>query len=410
MNILIVSQYFYPENFRVNDLAVAFVERGHRVTVLTGIPNYPSGRFFEGYGLFGKSLESWRGIEIFRAPLCPRGSGRGIRLALNYLSFAAAASIIAVARLSRNFDVIFVHEPSPITVGIPAIVMKWLCGAPIFFWVLDLWPESVTATSSIKHPIVINILTQLTKRIYSHCHRLLVQSRGFIAHAKSMGVDEARIRYFPSWAEDLYLSEDLIVEDIPALPEGFRIIFAGNIGVAQSFPDLLDAAELLKHRADIQWIIVGDGRMQSWVGEEIERRGLQRTVHLMGRYPVEKMPAFFSQADVLLVSLKKETIFASTIPGKIQSYLAFGKPILAMLDGEGARIVSEAGAGLTCPAENAQALANAAEELAAKSHAELETMGKRGRDYYEINFNRDLLFSKLEKWMQEELGNSGCAG
>lgn len=401
MKILIVSQYFYPENFRINDLAADLVQQGHNVTVLTGIPNYPAGHFFAGYGWFRNTEELWQGVRIVRAPLVARGKGGGLRLALNYFSFALFASLRGWWKLGRDFDAIFVHEVSPITVGIPAITMKKLSGAPILFWVLDLWPESVTAAGSVRQPWILALLARLTRWIYGHCDRVLVQSRGFIRHTLDMGVPQQHIRYFPSWAEDLYQPHAAADIAAPAWPQGFRLLFAGNIGAAQDFPSILAAAELLKGQAHIHWLIAGDGRILSWVREEVQRRGLQGTVHLLGRHPVEAMPGFFAHADALLVSLKREPIFASTIPGKIQSYMASGRPIVAMLDGEGARIVEEAQAGVSCPAEDPAALAAKVAELAGRSPGALELAGRNARRYYEEHFERRVLFSRLEEWMKE---------
>lgn len=401
MKILLVTQYFWPENFRINDLAVDLQRKGHRVTVLTGQPNYPSGSFFDGYGLFKKTIEQWHGIKIIRAPLVPRGKGGGLRLFINYFSFAVFGSLYGFFRAGRDFDVIFVHEPSPVTVGIPAIVMKRMTGAPILFWVLDIWPESVTAAGAVSHSWIIAPLRQITRWIYSKCDRVLVQSMGFVEHTKGMGVHQDRIRYFPSWAEELYYPIAPSAENNLDLPEGFRIMFAGNIGVAQDFGTILGAAEALKTHQHIKWIIIGSGRMLAWVRNEVHRRGLGHTVYLLGRHPVEKMPTYFAQADALLVSLKKEPIFSLTIPGKIQSYLACGKPVVAMLDGEGARIVREANAGMACPAENIQGLAQTVVSLSQMDKKDLIAMGNNGRAYYEAHFDRAVLFPQLEQWMQE---------
>ncbi|OIQ79149.1 putative glycosyl transferase [mine drainage metagenome] len=411
MKILLVTQYFWPENFRINDLAVHFQQQGHHVTVLTGIPNYPAGRFFDGYGLFKRTTEQWRGVEIIRAPLIPRGKGSGLRLAINYFSFALFASIYGIVRLGRDFDVIFVHEPSPVTVGIPAIVMKKLTGAPILFWVLDLWPESVSAAGGVTQPWMMGALRRMTRWIYARCDRVLLQSMGFMRHAKEMGVPDERVRYFPSWAEALYRPMAPVAGNKPAMPDGFCIVFAGNVGVAQDFGTILRAAEILKTEPHIKWIIIGDGRMLSWVRNEVRRRGLEQTVHLLGQHPVESMPAYFSHADALLVSLKKEPIFSSTIPGKIQSYLACGKPVIAMLDGEGARIIKEAHAGVACPAEDVDALVQAVLRLSKMDHDDLAAMGHNGRQYYEAHFDREVLFPRLEQWMRELIieGNSKSA-
>ncbi len=402
MNILIVSQYFYPENFRINDLAEGMVKRGHRVTVLTGIPNYPDGRFFSGYGWFRRRRETWQGVDIVRAPLVARGKGGGLRLALNYVSFALFASVVGRRRLGRDYDVIFVFETSPVTVGIPAIVMKRLTGAPILFWILDLWPQSVSATTGIDAPWVLKPLSMLTRWIYRHCDRLLVQSRGFVAPVEAMGGE--RILYFPSWAEQLY--RPLPRQALPvSLPKGFCVMIAGNIGAAQDFPAILAAAEQLKDQDDIHWIIVGDGRMANWVRGETKRRGLMSTVHLLGRYPIELMPGFFTHADALLVSLKKEHIFSLTIPGKIQSYLACGRPVIGVLDGEGARLIEEAKAGFTCGAGDSRGLAACVLDLYRMTPESRERLGANGRDYYLAHFEREKLFTRLEKWMSDM-----CAG
>lgn len=395
---MIVSQYFHPENFRVNDLAAWFVERGHHVSVLTGIPNYPAGRFFDGYGLLRRRRETWKGVEVVRVPLMPRGRGGGLRLALNYVSFALTASILGPLRLGRKFDAIFVHEPSPITVGIPAIVMRKRTGAPIFFWVLDLWPESVAAAGGVRAPWLLNALARLTRWIYHHCEKVLVQSRAFIPRIEAMDVPARRIEYLPNWAEEWY-RPSVAPRPPVAMPSGFRLMFAGNIGAAQDFSTILAAAEALKGEAGIHWLIVGDGREAPWVKEEVVRRGLEGSVHLLGSYPSERMPDFFAHADAMLVSLKANPVFMLTVPAKVQAYMACGKPIVAMLDGEGARIVDEAGAGLACAAGDAGGLAAAVLRMARMDRAGREAMGQRGLDYYRLHFERERLFTRLETWM-----------
>lgn len=403
MKVLIVTQYFYPENFRVNDLAAWLAERGHEVTVLTGVPNYPSGRYFSGYGIFQRRTETWNGVSIVRVPQVPRGSGGPIRLALNYLSFAFMASLLGLLRLGRNYDVIFVHEPSPVTVGIPAIAMRKRTQAPILFWVLDLWPESVTAAGGVRSPWVLGLLTRLTRWIYSHCERVLVASRAFIPRVGAMGVTEDRIAYFPNWAEAVYQPSTAIEAPV-SLPRGFRVMFAGNIGVAQDFPAILDAAERLKDNPDIHWIILGDGRMGGWVREEVIRRGVKNTVHLLGSYPPDQMPSFFAHADAMLVSLMPDPVYSLTVPAKLQAYMACGRPIVAMLDGEGARIVEEAGAGVTCPAGNGRLLAEAVLSMARVDPSKRAEMGARARTYSLAHFDREQIFRRLEGWMIEAVG------
>lgn len=403
MRLLIISQYFWPENFRINDLAEAFVARGHDVTVLTGMPNYPTGQFFKGYGLFRRTQETWRGVDIVRSPLWTRGRGGSVRLVLNYLSFAWFASMAARFRLRGPFDAIFVFEVSPITVGIPAIVASRRFKAPILFWVLDLWPESLTAAGGVRSPGVLRAVDRLVRWIYANCTRVLVQSRAFIPEIARHGVPLSGILYFPSWCESLFQPwQQAKLALLPPLPEGFKVLFAGNIGEAQDLPAVLKAAERLRDHTHIHWLIVGDGRMAAWAKAKVQRCGLTQ-VHFLGRHSLESMPHFYAAADALLLPLKRETIFALTIPGKLQSYLACARPILAMLDGEGARIVAESGAGFVSPAGDADGLATQVLRLAAMPDTERQAMGLNGRKYYEANFDRTRLFDQLEHWLEEAI-------
>jgi glycosyltransferase involved in cell wall biosynthesis len=404
MKILVVTQYFAPEVFRVNDLVAHFAAKGHEVTVLTGLPNYPHGKFYSGYGWRGPWREAYHGATVVRAPLTLRGNGGGLVLALNFVSFALCASLVALFRLRGPYDVIFVHEVSPITVGIPAIAARWRFRAPILFWVLDLWPESITAAGGVTSPWVLRPVARLVRWIYARCERVLAASRAFIPEFATHGVPPERIRYFPQWGESVFTAlDEADMSKLPPLPTGFKVLFAGGMGEAQDWPAVLDAAERLQARTDIHWILVGDGRQEPWIRAEIARRGLAQ-MHLMGRHPLELMPHFFAAADVLLLPLKREPIFSLTIPAKLQSYLASARPIAAMLDGEGARIVREAQAGLACDAGDAAALAVNVEALFAMPVCERQHMGWRGREFHDTQFNAEALFQQLEDWMSEAAG------
>lgn len=402
MKILIVSQYFWPENFRINDLAVGLVERGHEVTVLTGIPNYPGGQFFSGYGFFKKTQEEYKGVRILRVPLLPRGSGSGVRLALNYLSFALSACLFAPFLCQGKFDLIFVCQLSPVTVGLPALLLKRLKKVPILFWILDLWPESLTATGAIRSPKLLALVERLVRFTYHGCDKIVVASKGFLPSVTAKGFALERTDYFPNWYEPEYRSQ-IEAEGItpPTLPSDFRIMFAGNIGVAQDFGNILAAAERLKSYPDIHWLILGDGRQYEWVKEQVQRRGLADKVHLLGRHAPEAMSGYFTQADAMLVTLKRDPVFALTIPGKIQSYMACARPIIAALDGEGGRLIAESGAGLSSPAEDADALATSVLTMYRMPEEEREAMGRRGKEYCEKNFEREMLIDRLEGWMRE---------
>lgn len=407
MEILIVTQYFWPETFRINDLATGLVERGNQVTVLTGIPNYPDGRIFKGYGLFKNLWQDYNGAKVIRVPLVPRGKGGGGRLVLNYLSFALCASIFAPFICRDKYDVIFVYEPSPITVGLPALVLKKLKSTPIFFWVQDLWPESLSATGAISNEKSLKLVGRLVRFIYAGCDRILVQSPAFAPLIEKQGVPPEKIKYFPNSVEETYKPVVLQTKDLEyVLPKGFRIVFAGNIGMAQDFETILSAAEKLAEYQDIKWIVLGDGRKAEWVREQVALRGLTDNMHLLGRYPLEAMNGFFAQADAMLVTLKKDPIFSTTIPSKIQSYMASGKPIIAGLDGEGARLVVDSGAGLASPAEDSNALAESVLSMYRMSNKQRKAMGRCGQVYCETHFERNMLLDRIEAWMEEYIDES----
>lgn len=403
MKILIVSQYFWPENFRVNDIAAGLAEKGHQVTVFTGIPNYPSGKFFPGYGLKKNRRQSYRSAAVIRIPLIPRGSSRRLGMILNYLSFVISGCLLIPYLCREQYDAIFVSASSPITAALPAIVLRKIKNIPILLWVLDLWPESVKATGAARSPLLLEAIARLVRFIYRRCDRILVPARGFIPRIEAMGVEKERIRYFPNWAEDIYrprTSGGPPVELRIGI-SGFRIVFAGNIGEAQGFPAILSAAEKLREDREIQWLIIGDGRSRGWVEQEVRRRELTDSVHLLGAFPPETMPGFFAAADVLLVSLRDSPVFSLTIPGKVQSYLACGRPIIAALDGEGCELITASGAGICCPPGDSEALAGAVKEIRHLDPRERGLMGERGKEYCREHFDRQRLFNRLEEWMLE---------
>lgn len=401
--ILIVSQQFWPESFRINDLALGLSQLGYKVTVLTGKPNIPGGVFYPGYGFFKRDRERYEGVDVVRVPLIPRGKERGIRLILNYFSFAVFASLIGPFRVHGKFDVIFVFEPSPVTVGIPGRMFRFVKSAPMFFWVQDLWPESLSATGAVRSTWILKMVEWLVRFIYRGCDRILIQSEAFSASIEKLGAKRKRILYFPNSAEEIYKPIQL-PEDAPeriGMPVGFRVMFAGNIAVAQDFDTILAAAERLRMHKDIHWLILGDGRMFTWLQDQVKKRGLEGCVHMLGRHPVESMPRYFSLADVMLVTLKKEPIFSLTIPSKIQSYLACAKPMVAALDGEGARIIEESKAGIATPSGEPEKLANSVLTMYKMSAKERQVMGECGRRYFESHFEREMLLKRLDGWITD---------
>jgi colanic acid biosynthesis glycosyl transferase WcaI len=405
MRILIISQYFWPENFPINDLAKGLQQKGYDITVLTGMPNYPEGRFFPGYKAFPIRRDHYEGIRIIRVPMVPKGSGNAIRMMLYYWSLALAACLLVPVFFRKRVDLGFVYQPSPITVGLPALVLKGIEQIPVWIWVQDLWPETLAGTGMVRSAFLLKLTDHLVRFIYSRCDRVLVQSQAFVPRMVKKGVPRERIRFFPNSAQELY-KPAIVKPDAPErnlMPQGFRVLFAGNIGRAQDIPTILAAAEKLKQEVDIQWVILGDGPMRSWAEERIRAHGLDKTVRLLGRYPEEAMPRFFSIADALLVTLKKDPVFAITIPSKIQSYLACGRPIVAALDGEGARVIDESGGGVAVPAGDAGALAGVVLKMYAMPKPALERMGQLSRKYFERHFERNSLLERLDHWIRQEV-------
>ncbi len=396
MKILIITQYYYPENFKSNDLSFELQKRGHEVTVLTGLPNYPEGTVYKGYGIFKNRTQTVKGVKVIRSLLLPRGKGGGLRLFINYFSFAFFASIKAVLRsFSNRYDAIIVHEPSPITQYYPALLLNKIQKTPVYFWVLDLWPESLEVAGGIKNKIVLNIFKKMVVSFYNNAEKILISSKGFKNSILEKGDYKDKLVYFPNWAEES-IADAASDVNIPVLPQGFKVMFAGNIGEAQDMESIMEAALLLKETKNIHWIIIGDGRKMPFLQAFIEQNELQDTVHLMGRHPVEKMSSFFSKADVMLVSLKDDPIFNLTVPAKMQAYMSAAKPILAMVNGEAQDIIKEASAGISVPAGSYTELAAAVKGAAALPEVELEAMGYNGRRFFEEHFTLSKCIDHLE--------------
>ena len=398
MNILIVSQYFWPENFRINDLALALDEAGHKITVLTGLPNYPEGEIYKGYK-WKVTREIYKNINIIRVPIIPRGNASNIRLFLNYLSFAVIASVSSPFLVKGNIDKIFIYGGSPLTKAIPAILLKKIKKAPVFLWVLDLWPESVFVNNRIKSKVIFLLIKLMTRWIYKNSDYILLQSKAMFEPVIENGADNKKLIYFPSWAEDQFLeepndfSEKSIIEN---LPNGFYVSFAGNIGEGQDIETIIDAAEELKDQKSIHWIILGYGSKYDWLIRNIKDRDL-KNVHALGKRPLVTMPMYFKFTNVLLASLKKKNIYALTLPGKVQSYMASAKPIIAMIDGESSRIIKESKSGISVDSEDKDGLIDAVMRMSQMSLEELDQMGQNGREYYLENFQLEKSLEKLDR-------------
>jgi glycosyltransferase involved in cell wall biosynthesis len=395
LKVLVLTQYFWPESFRINELVRSLRGNGCDVTVLAGQPNYPEGKVFTGYRALSVRRQIHpEGYTVFRVPLVPRGKASGVRLAANYLSFAAAASLLGPWLLrGKPFDVVFVYAPSPITQAIPGVVLKHVKGAALVTWVQDLWPESLASTGFVKNQTVLRLVGSMVKWLYRQHDLLLGQSRSF-ADSLRQSAPGVPVEYFPNPGEASFDETAEPARETLRLEPGFNVVFAGNLGKVQSLGTVLDAAELMRKHQHVRFVLVGSGSQTDWLRSEIARRDLTNVV-LAGRFPAEDMPAILRQASVLLVSLIRSEIMSQTIPAKVQAYLAAGKPVIASLDGEGASVIRESGAGIAVPAEDAAALATAVTTLYDASQDERDRMGEAGRSWYRTHFSPDVLARTL---------------
>ena len=406
MRILIISQYFWPENFRINDLATYFQSRGHEITILTGIPNYPNGKIFKEFKKNPNNYLNKNGIEVIRVPLITRGKTK-FKLFLNYLSFGFSASTIGLWKLKkRNFDIILVNQLSPPIVGVPGVFFSKMKQIPLAIWVLDLWPDTLQGIHIFKSNLILNIIKKIVSFIYKHSDLIFVQSKRFTPRIRLLAAIESKIEYLPSWAEDIFKTQHIQREiEIPNDKNKFKILFAGNIGEAQDFPCILNTAERLKENKNIQWLIVGDGRMKKWVESEIKRRKLSNQVLLLGSFPIECMPSFYKRADALLITLQNKPVFSWTIPGKLQSYLAAGKPIIGALNGEAAELIRNSGAGFVCDAGDYNKFADLILKTSYLSQLERKNIGVKSKILSDKEFNRLKLLSMVESCFKNLIKN-----
>lgn len=398
--ILIFTNHFYPENFKVNDIAFELAKNNFEVTVLTGIPNYPQGKFHKGYGLFKKRKENISGVKVIRVPLTPRGKDNLFLLAVNYFSYTFFLIIWAfILALFKRFDLVFVHHTSPVFLGLSAVLVKRMQKIKMYFWDLDLWPESVSETTGFNNRPIMKGLDKIVRFIYRNSDKILIGSNAFRNPIMSKGVDENKLIYFPNWAEDVYLTQAFNRVDFTEYKidkDSLKIMFAGNIGAAQDMENVMAAIELTSHeKYRINWIFVGEGRRMEWMKNRVNELNLEKNVFFLGQHPVELMPSFFKIADVMLISLKNKKIFSLTAPAKIQSYMASSKPILGMISGEGADIITNANCGFVCNAGDYEKLAKNVLKFSNTSEQGRIEMGKNGYIYYNRFFSKQKAITTL---------------
>lgn len=379
MKLLIVTSHFYPENFKCNDMAFELQRRGHNVTVLAPIPDYPLGKYYDGYGVFKKRKETINGVRVIRTFVTPRRGATPMWLALNYFTHTLFSTLRAVwLAMFERFDSIIVHETSPVTIAIPAVLIKKITKTPLHFWVLDLWPESLSAAGGIRNKGILSLFSKITSWLYKNSDTLLIGSKGYRISINKLGNFDSKIHYFPNWVENTLISTSSCT--VPDFPSGFNVLVGGNMGDAQDLPHVMEAFKLLKGKS-INIIFVGDGRKKEYVIEFVRKNGLDQQVYCFGRFPLATMPSLFKQADVLFMALKDSPIFSLTVPSRLQAYMSSGKPVVAMINGEGRDVIKEADCGWSVRAEDSIGLAELLLKLSTTKPEILKEKGENGKKY-----------------------------
>lgn len=396
-HILVISQYFYPEQFRINDICTEWVKRGYKVTVITGIPNYPQGKFYSGYGFFKKRKEIYNGIEIIRIPLIPRGNN-SIMLALNYLSFVVSGFIWKMCTRIKA-DYVFIFEVSPMTQALPGVWYAKKRKIPCYLYVQDLWPENVEIITGITNKYILGTIGKMVDYIYSRCNKIFTTSKSFIKAINDRGVPLEKIEYWPQYAEDFY--KPLEKTNIPEIPndEAFNIIFAGNIGNAQGLDILPKVASILSKvelKREIRFNIVGDGRYKNELIDLVNKSNVTHMFNFIPKQRANRIPEFMAASDAAFICLTNSPLFAMTIPAKLQSYMACGIPIIASADGEICNIIQEAKSGVCSSAGDSDKLADIIIKMSISTDEELEQLGINAKKYYDNNFDKNRLLDKMD--------------
>lgn len=394
-HILVVSQYYKPEPFRIDDICAELVKRGYKVTVLTGIPNYPEGKFYPGYGFTKRRRQTVDGVDVIRIPLIPRGKSF-VGLALNYASFVITGFFWQLFTRVKA-DAVFGFGLSPVFQVLPGMWYAKRKKIPMHLYVQDLWPESLEMVVGIHSPLVLKPLSKLVAHIYKNCTKIFGTSPAYVkAIGQRVMENKEKIQYWPQYAEEFYVPAER--KPIPEIPEDgtFKVVFTGNVGHAQGLEVLPETAKLLKQRnvTNVRFVIVGGGSCRQQLEDRIKHLGVTDMFTLVDRQPAEKIPQMLAACDMAFVSFSENPLYEKTIPAKLQSYMACGMPVLAAAGGETERIIMEAGCGSCSPIGDAAALAD--NIIAAMGSAELSLQAARARAYYQENFEKQKLMDALE--------------
>ncbi len=392
MKILVICQHYWPEPFVLEDTCEELVRRGHTVHVVTGVPNYPMGYIYEDYKNGKNRTQERGGVRITRTFTIGRRQNVLFRF-LNYFSFAISSTRY-VRRLKEEYDVVYTNQLSPIMMVNAAMVYakKWKKKAVLYC--MDLWPASLAAGGISQRSPIYKIFGKVSGWLYRKADRIWVTSRMFEEYfEKKFNIGADTVEYLPQYADNRF---DTLPEHQP--DQTIDLMFAGNIGTAQSIPTILHAAKLLEDNEQLRWHIIGDGSELENSKKLAHELGLQHVI-FYGRKPMEEMPQYYAKADAMLLTLTADPFISMTLPGKAQTYMAAGKPIVAAGNGEIHRVLSDAGCGFCGPAEDAEGLANAVREFLA--HPNRNELGKIAREYYEQHFTRNMFMDSLEQELKK---------
>ena len=400
--ILVVSQHYWPENFRVTDLCEGLVAQGIEVDVLCGLPNYPLGNWFSGYSYTKPRRESHNGVELFRAGEIPRKGNTGLTIFLNYVSWPLF-SLFSLPRLrGRKYDAVLCYNTSPVLMSFPAIVYAKLHRIPLTNYVLDIWPENLYSVLNIQNKFLRAIAQTVSNWHYRRADRLIAMSASLADRLAQVGKKNREdIAIIPQYCEDFYAQP----ADCSALRQQFgnkfHLVFTGNFSPAQSLETVIEAACIAKQNGldDLHLLLVGDGMSRESLEQLVKEKHAEDFVTFYGSVPAQRIPEFCALADGLICPLANSPDLGMTVPAKLASYMASGTPILASITGEGALAVQKADCGFTAPAGDAAALAQAMHQLYKCSPARRKQLGENAFAWYSSHYKRDTLLDQLRDFV-----------
>lgn len=403
MRVLLVTQNFYPEFFKSNDIASELVKRGNEVEVLTAIPNYPEGVYPKGYGVFKKRVDTYEGAKVYRAFQIPRGrKATSFRLAINYLSFVFTSTlwVLFFFVFKKKYDAIIIHQTSPITQAWPGILLGRIRKIPIYTWVLDIWPDSVLSTINTENILIKKPLDVFTDWVYRSSTKILISSPGFRELVNRNADYSPKIIDFPNWSDDFAAMPK---RSIPPLPDGFIIMMAGNLSDAQGLESVIQAIKLTSIIKDIKWVFVGGGDKELWMRRSVKEYGLEENCYVLGRFPFDLMASFYEKADVMFLSLKESMCphLNETIPARLQSYMSAGKPIVGMIGGGVSKLVEKINCGKCVGPSEADLFSKMILDIYTNNSL-LHQWGQNAREYYTSHFTMKGCIDNLEKYLHEK--------